>query len=352
MVRIAILGATGYAALELIKILLSHPEAEIVAVTARQDGSPHIESVHPSLAGCLDLVCEDLESAQVAERADFAFCTLPHGLSSAVIPELLAAGCRVVDLSPDYRLNDASVYEQWYGVVHTDPTRLGSTVYGLPEVWAERLREAELVANPGSFTNAVVLGLGPLLAGQDVEPTGIVIDAKCGVSGAGRSPKMMTLFPECNESVSPFSVARHRQTPEIEQVLTQIAGQPVETVFIPHLVPMDRGILCTIYAPLTRSVDENQLLDRLREFYAEKPFVRVVDHLPSTKDTLGTNFCDITVRCYRGRAIVIACLDNLVKGAAGVAVQNFNLMCGFAETTALLPGAHRRRRSERSGEAE
>ena len=337
MVKVAILGATDYTALELIRILLGHPEVEITALTSRQEGSPHIHAVHPSLYGRLDLTCEDLTPAQVAERAEFVFCSLPHGASMRAIPELLAGGCRVVDLSADYRLGDPGVYEQWYGQVHTDPTRLGSTVYGLPEIASERIAEAELIANPGSYTSTVILALAPLLCGKHVDPMGICIDAKSGLSGEGRSPKLTAHYPECNENVTAHSVGRHRDTPEIDQVLTQVSGQDVRVVFTPHLVPMDRGILCTIYARLTAETNEDELLRAMREFYADKPFVRIVEHLPATKDTTGTNFCDITVRISRGQLIVLACLDNLIKGAAGVAVQNFNLMHGFPETTALLP---------------
>ena len=336
MIDVAILGATGYAALELIRILLRHPEVRLTALTTRQEGAPPIGAVHPSLQGRLDLRCEDLTPAQAAERAQFAFCALPHVASMEAVPALLAGGCRVVDLSADYRLNDPAVYEDWYGHVHTDPTRLGATVYGLPELFAENIPESELVANPGCYTSTAILGLAPLLQEGLIEPAGICIDAKSGVSGAGRSPKLTAHFPECNESVSAYNVGRHRHRPEIDQVLSQLSGKEVQVVFTPHLIPMDRGILCTIYARPTRTATEDELLETFRRFYAGKPFVRVVEHLPSTKDVSGTNYCDITVRTTRGQVIVLACLDNLIKGAAGVAVQNFNLMHGFEETTALL----------------
>lgn len=337
MVNVAVLGATGYTALELIKILLNHPQVKLTALTSRQEGRPHIRSVHPSLYGRLDLHCDDLTPEQVAQRADFVFCALPHTASMLAVPKLLAEGCRVVDLSADYRLSDPGVYEDWYGHVHTDPTRLGSTVYGLPELWADRIPDAELVANPGCYTSTSILGLAPLLCEGLIEPTGICIDAKSGVSGAGRTPKLTAHFPECNESVTAYGVGTHRHTPEIDQVLSDFSGQHVEVVFTPHLIPMDRGLLCTMYARLKRQATEDELLDTMREFYKGKPFIRVVEHLPGTKDTVGTNFCDVTVRITRGQLIVLACLDNLIKGAAGVAVQNFNLMHGFPETTALLP---------------
>jgi N-acetyl-gamma-glutamyl-phosphate reductase len=209
-------------------------------------------------------------------------------------------------------------------------------VYGLPELFASDIPPSQLVANPGCYTSTSILALAPLLAGGFIESTGIIIDAKSGVTGAGRSPKLTTLYPECNESLSAYAVGRHRHTPEIEQVLSVFSGQNVEVIFTPHLVPMDRGILCTIYATPTKDATEDQLLDAMRDFYADKPFVRIVEHLPATKDVSGSNFCDITLRLVKGRLIVFSCTDNLIKGASGVAVQNFNLMYGFDETTGLL----------------
>jgi len=337
MVSVAILGATGYTALELIKILLRHPEARITALTTRQEGQPPVHTIHQSLTGRLDLKCEDLSPAEVARRAEVVFCCLPHVASMEAVPTLLAGGAKVVDLSADYRLHDPAVYEKWYGHKHSDPGRLASTVYGLPELFARQIPGQQLIANPGCYTSASILGLAPLLAARLIEPTGIVIDAKSGVSGAGRTPKLNTLFSECNEAMSAYSVGnRHRHLPEIEQVLGEATGQGIEAIFTPHLVPMDRGIIATIYARLTRPVSDAELLDTARTFYAGQPFLRVVEHLPSTKDSAHTNFCDITIRSARGQAIVLSCLDNLIKGAAGVAVQNFNLLCGFPETTALL----------------
>lgn len=336
MIDVAILGATGYTALELIRILLRHPEVRITTLTSRQEGEPAIHSVHPSLYGRLDLNCENLTAAQVADRADFVFCALPHVASMEAVPDLLAGNAHVVDLSADYRLNDPAVYEEWYGHVHTDPTRLGSTVYGLPELFADQIPDAELVANPGCYTSTSILGLAPLLCGGFIEPAGIFIDGKSGVSGAGRNPKLTSHFPECNESVTAYNVGRHRHTPEIDQVLSTASDKQVEVVFTPHLIPMDRGLLCSIYARPAKPASADELLDAMRKFYEDKPFVRIVDHLPSTKDVAYTNYCDITVRVSRGQVIVLSCTDNLIKGAAGVAVQNFNLMHGFDETTGLI----------------
>jgi N-acetyl-gamma-glutamyl-phosphate reductase len=256
----------------------------------------------------------------------------------AIVPDLLRRGVKVIDLSADYRLTDAQVYADWYGHTHTDPSGLSEAVYGLPELYRESIPPARLIANPGCYTSTSILALAPLIAEDKVERTGIIIDAKSGVSGAGRSPKLSTHFPECNENFSAYSVGKHRHTPEIDQVLSDVGkanGDAVEVIFTPHLVPMDRGILATIYATPKGPVAEHDLLEMYRSFYAASPFVRVVSQLPATKDSAYTNFCDITVRVVRGKVLILACLDNLIKGAAGVAVQNFNLMFGHPETTAL-----------------
>lgn len=335
MTRIAILGATGYTALELIKILLRHPEAEIVAVTSRQEGQPPIAMIHPSLNGRLDLRLEDLSPTEVGARAECVFSCLPHGASATVIPPMLDAGARVVDFSADYRLNDVDVYAEWYGQKHADPGRVGKVAYGLPELFRDQIPPSQLVANPGCYPTTAILALTPLLKAGLIDPKSIVVDSKSGVSGAGRTPKLTTHYPECNESISAYNVGRHRHTPEIDQVLSVASGQAVEVVFTPHLVPMDRGILSSTYSQPVKDVTEQQVLQTIRDFYADEPFVRVVDHFPGTKDVMGSNFCDITARVVRGRVLTFSCIDNLIKGASGAAVQNFNLMFGYPETTAL-----------------
>jgi N-acetyl-gamma-glutamyl-phosphate reductase len=340
MTGVAIVGASGYASRELIRILLNHPGARITAATSRQDDSPRLDALHPSLASRIDLACEPFDADRIASAASVAFLALPHTASLEVVPSLRERGVRVIDLSADYRLKDAQIYEDWYGHKHTDPGGLAEAVYGLPELYREAIPSARLIANPGCYTSTSILALAPLIAEDKIERTGVVIDAKSGVSGAGRSPKLTTHFPECNESFSAYSVGRHRHTPEIDQVLSDVGrargrGGPVEVIFTPHLVPMDRGIFATIYATPTEQVAEHDLMELYRAFYKGSPFVRVVDHLPATKDSAFTNFCDITLRVVRGKVVVLACLDNLIKGAAGVAVQNFNLMFGHEETTGL-----------------
>lgn len=336
MVRVAILGASGYSALELIKLLVRHPNVEITALTTRQAEPRPIDEVHPSLAGRLDLQLENLSIGQVAERADCVFCCLPHGASAAVVAELLPHGRKVVDLSADYRLNDPAEYTTWYGLEHPDPARLSGAAYGLPELYRDEIKQASLVANPGCYPTSAILALAPLLEAGAIKADGIIVDSKSGVSGAGREPKPHLHFPECNESVSAYGVGTHRHMPEIDQVLSDVADSEVRVIFTPHLMPMDRGIFTTCYAQPTGEFDDGSLLSIVSDFYADEPFVRVSKSLPATKHVTGTNFCDITVRSVRGRVVALSVIDNLMKGASGAAVQNFNLLYGFEETTALM----------------
>lgn len=335
-IPVAILGGSGYTAVELIKILLRHPRVRIEAVTSRQEGAVPVAQLHPSLTGLIDLRLEPFDAHRlVARGVQCAFGCLPHGVSMETIPALLERGLRVIDLSADYRLRDPNVYAQWYGESHHDLAHLAQAVYGLPEIYGEEIATAQLVANPGCYPQTAILGLAPLVAGKSIDLGSIIIDSKSGVSGAGRTPKLNTHFPECNESVSAYNVGQHRHTPEIEQALSDLAGQPVQVIFTPHLMPMDRGILSTIYAKPHRQFTQQQLLDLYRAYFGAAPFVRVVEHLPATKDTAHTNFLDVTVRIVRDRVIVLAAEDNLVRGASGVAVQNFNRMYGLEEKTAL-----------------
>jgi N-acetyl-gamma-glutamyl-phosphate reductase len=336
MIRVAILGASGYSALELIRILLRHPEVEITALTTRKTESPSIGEVHPSLAGRLHLKLENLSADVIANRADCIFCCLPHGASASAVAELMPRGKKIIDLSADYRLKSAAVYAEWYGLEHADPGRLNEAVYGLPEIYRERIQRAQLVANPGCYPTSAILALAPLLRAGAILPRGIIVDSKSGVSGAGRDPKAHLHFPECNESVSAYGVGTHRHMPEIDQVLSHVADSEIRVVFTPHLIPMDRGILSTCYAEPTGEFDDKSLLDLIKNFYANERFIRATPNLPATKNVAGTNFCDITVRTVRGRVVVISAIDNLMKGASGAAVQNFNLMHGINESTALL----------------
>jgi N-acetyl-gamma-glutamyl-phosphate reductase len=337
MTKIAILGGSGYTAVELIKILLRHPHAQIEAVVSRQEGTPLVAELHPSLTDRIKLRCEPFNAdSLVARGVGCVFGCLPHHVSMQTMPALLQRGVRVIDLSADYRLRDPNVYAQWYGASHEDLAHLAQAVYGLPEIYGDELPTAQLVANPGCYPQTAILGLAPLVAGKHIHLKTIVIDSKSGVTGAGRTPKLSTLFPECNESVSAYNVGQHRHTPEIEQVLADVAEEAVEVIFTPHLMPMDRGIFSTIYAEPVRPFSESQLMDLYRAYYEKAPFIRVFKDLPATKHSWGTNFVDMTVRVVRGRIVVLSSEDNLIRGASGVAVQNFNRMYGHPETTALL----------------
>lgn len=335
-IKIAVLGATGYTALELLKLLRRHPAAEVVAVTSRENKS-RIADVHPSLTGQYEICCENLTPKELKERGvETVFSCLPHTATAAVAPELLDLGMQVIDFGADYRLNDAAVFNKWYNVTHPDPDRLPLTPYGLPELFREKIRGSKLVANPGCYPTSAILPLAPLLKGDYIDADDIIIDSKSGVSGAGRKPSLKNLYPECNEAISAYGVGTHRHTPEIEEVLTTASGKSAKIIFTPHLTPMDRGILTTTYSKPVKSATQEELLAYLRDFYAGEPFVQVVDALPSTKDVIHTNRCHLTVRVVGARVMTISAIDNLIKGAAGAAVQNFNLINGFDETTALL----------------
>jgi N-acetyl-gamma-glutamyl-phosphate reductase len=334
-VRVAVLGGSGYTAVELLKVLLRHPHADITAITSRDAGKP-VSAEHPVLLGRCDLPMEAFDpDALKAKGVQVAFGCLPHGVSAEATKPLLERGIRVIDLSADYRLKDAATYAEWYGSTHHDTANLAHAVYGLPELFREQIKSAKLVANPGCYPQTAILGLAPLVAARLIDLNSIIIDSKSGISGAGRTPKLPYHYPECNESFAAYGVGKHRHTPEIEQALSHIAGKPVQVLFTPHLTPMDRGIFSTIYASLTKPTGDADLLALYREHFAGEPFVRVRDTLPATKDTAHTNYLDVCPRGVRGRAVVLAAEDNLVRGASGVAVQNFNLMFGFAEKAGL-----------------
>lgn len=338
MINVAVLGASGYTALEVIKILLRHPHAKIVACISRQEGTPLVSNIHPSLAKRIDLRCEELDlGSLMAKGVQCVFSCLPHGASMEVIPKLINSGIRVIDLSADYRIKDPVIYKAWYGAEHLDPLGLASAVYGLPEFNSQDIKTCNLLANPGCYPQTAILGLAPLLHEKLIHPEQIIVDSKSGVSGAGRNPKQTTHFPECNESVSAYQVGKHRHTPEMEQALEKVSGEKVKIMFTPHLIPMDRGIFSTIYAKPKKEISEQAINELVGKFYKGKPFIRLVDYLPATKDSNGTNYVDLHYKVSGDYVVVLAAEDNLIRGASGVAVQNFNLMFGFPEVTALLP---------------
>lgn len=334
-VNVGIVGATGYTALELMKLLLRHPHANVVKVTSRDESRPHIGEVHPSLRERIDLHCEPLDLESFSQGVDCAFCCLPHAASAAVVGALLDSGLKVVDFSADYRLNDVASFEKWYGVKHPDAERVGQVAYGIPELFRDDIAAASLVANPGCFPSSAILPLAPLFKHGLIQSDPVIVDSKTGVSGAGRKANLKFHYPECNESTMAYGVGTHRHMPEIDQILNRFCGSETNTVFTPHLVPMDRGILSTIYVQGKGDCTEDQMMNCLNEFYRDEPFVRVTRQIPATKDVSGTNYCDITVKSCRGTFVIVSALDNMIKGASGAAVQNFNVMHGFDETLGL-----------------
>jgi N-acetyl-gamma-glutamyl-phosphate reductase len=336
MVRVGIVGATGYTALELLKLLLRHPEVQITRMTSRESAGSRLDSVHASLRETLKLEFTAFDIEDFQASVDFAFSCLPHAASARVVRQLVEAGIKVVDFSADYRLNDVRSFETWYGVTHPDPDQVGKIPYGIPELFGNDIKNARLVANPGCFPTSVVIPIGPLLQRDLIEPDRIIVDSKTGISGAGRKAELRFHFPECNESVAAYSVGQHRHSPEMDQILGRVSGKSTQIVFTPHLIPMDRGILSTIYVSAKPGVDASQLMNALESFYSKARFVRITADQPATKDVAGTNYCDITIRRSGELMVVVSAIDNLIKGASGAAVQNFNVMQGFAETTALL----------------
>lgn len=335
MIRVGIVGCSGYTAIESIRLLLRHPQAAIVAATSRQADGCTIADMHPELQERLELVVEDLSPTALAERCEVVFCCLPHGASAPIVAGILAAGCRVIDLSADYRLSSPDLYEKWYGHPHTDPGRLGQTPYGLPELFRDKIRPANLVANPGCYPTSAILPLAPLIREGLVETDTIIVDSKSGVSGAGRTPKLSNLYSEVNEAFSAYSVGTHRHQPEVVDILGRFAGIFPSIIFTPHLVPMDRGILSTIYVRPRQGATSHQIHEYLCEFYRQEAFVRLRSNLPNTKYVAHTNYCDIAVRENDGWVILISALDNLIKGASGAAVQCMNVMFDLDETLGL-----------------
>lgn len=337
-VKVALVGATGYTGLEVARLLVGHPEANLVLATARADAGKQISQVHPSLSGLVDCQLEELDPESIASRCDVAMCCLPHAASAETCQQLCEAGVRVIDFSADFRLSSLDVYESWYSVTHPWPQRVGRTVYGMPEFFAEEIATAKLVANPGCYPTSAILPLAPLVKSGLIERSDIIVDSKSGVSGAGRSAKVATLYCETNESIAAYAVGQHRHQPEIEDLVGRISGESIEVVFTPHLTPMNRGILSTIYVRgLGDSGDRlvQQIHQCWNEVYREKPFVHVVDHLPATGHVSMTNHVQMTARVAGNRIVLVCAIDNLAKGASGAAIQNMNVMFGLDQASGL-----------------
>jgi N-acetyl-gamma-glutamyl-phosphate reductase len=341
MIKAAVVGASGYTGVELLRILAVHAGIECVHVSSRQYKGLPASSVFPCLRDMRHLshlVFSEPDPQVVAATAEVVFSALPHRTAMETVSHFVRAGLKVVDLSADFRFRQVSVYEEWYEP-HVAPDLLAQAVYGLPEIYGEQIKTAQLVGNPGCYPTSVILGLAPLLTNGRIDPETIIADSKSGVSGAGRGLELSSLYCEANEGIKAYKVASHRHTPEMEQELSLLAGQKITISFTPHLAPMTRGILSTIYANLPRRATTGELLQLYSRFYHTKPFVRICPEgtLPSTSDVKGSNYADIglTVDNRTQRVVVVSAIDNLIKGASGQAVQNMNLMCGLPETMGL-----------------
>jgi N-acetyl-gamma-glutamyl-phosphate reductase len=339
MLNIAIVGASGYTGVELARLLSSHPEVRLTLVTSRQFEGQPLSQVFPNLRKKVDLVCKNPDIDRLCDSADFYFTAVPHKTAMDLVPHLRRAGKKVVDLSADFRLRDQSVYEQWYQP-HSSAQFLGEAVYGLPELYRQAIAGSSLVANPGCYPTSIILGLAPLLKAGVIDADTIIADSKSGTSGAGRSAQIGSLFCEVTDGFRAYKVGGvHRHTPEIEQELSLLGCRDITISFTPHLLPLSRGILSTIYARLQPGLTESSIHQLYQDMYADEPFVRVLPpgNLPATQYVRGSNFCDIgfTIDRRTGRIIVLSAIDNIVKGAAGQAIQNMNIMCGFDETKGL-----------------
>ncbi len=337
-IKASVIGASGYGGAEAVRLLTAHPQVDIVHVTAETQQGQAMSDLYPNLRHFVDQTMIPVEAERIGHDSDVIFVSLPSGKAMHLVPALLEQGSKVIDLAADFRLRDSALYPTWYTFTHVAPDYLDQAVYGLPELHREAISQTRLLANPGCYPAATLLALIPLLRAGRVQTSGLIIDAKSGISGAGRGGGGGLGYAEVNENVRAYSVTGHNHTAEIEQELSALVGSPIQVVFTPHLIPMTRGILATVYAPLNGALSEPEALHLYAETYRHAPFVRVLhDALPQTKATLGSNYCDVTVKINHRThtAIAIAAIDNLGRGAAGQAIQNMNLMFGLAETTGL-----------------
>jgi len=340
MVRVAVVGATGYTGEELVKVLAAHPKVELVSLTAIIDAPTKFSTLFPQFEGKVDLICKELDIEEVSKLSDLIFLALPHRVSMEIAPQFLKKGKKVIDLSADYRLEDISIYKKWYGATHKDKEGLKKAVYGLPELYRDKVKKIDLVANPGCYPTSVLLAAIPLLKAKTYKVDEIIADSKSGLTGAGRRADVNLSFSEVDGNLKAYKVNAHQHAPEINQELSKVAGNKIETVFVPHLIPMQRGILSTVYLKLKKSISEEKVVELYKKFYKKEPFVRVFSkgNLPQIKDVVGTNFCDMGIKVDETKSlvIVVSVIDNLLKGASGQAVQNMNIMYGFNEKEGLV----------------
>lgn len=334
--KVAVLGASGYTGSDLLRFLLVHPNVEVTHLTAEKHAGKMISDVFPHLKGFLDLELKPLKPKSIPKDIDIVFAALPHGTSAKVIKELYERDIKIIDLGADFRLSNKN-YKKWYGE-HPCPELIKKAVYGITELNRHKIKKAKLVANPGCYPTSSILGLAPLLINKIADHASIIIDSKSGVSGAGRSPSLDYHYSEVNEGMKAYKVGEHRHMPEIEEALSNYSGLKVKVSFTPHLIPMDRGILSTIYVNLNKSLTTKKLIDIYNEHYKDERFVRISPEnvYPSTNQVRGSNYCDIGVKVNSNNtAVIVSVIDNLVKGASGQAVQNMNVMMGYEETTGL-----------------
>ena len=337
MIKVSVIGATGYAGSELVRMLAGHPDAEIKYLASKSYAGEKFTDVYPNIISP-DITLCGLDIEKTAKESDLVFCALPHGLSAKTSAELLSYGTKVIDLSGDLRYDDEKVYEKWYGMPHPNPDMMKKAVLGLTEIYKDKVAKADVVANPGCYTTCSILALHPLLKEGLIEVNGIIIDAKSGVTGAGRSEKTNLLFCEVDENIKAYGIATHRHTSEIEQELSKAAGESIALSFTPHLVPMKRGILSTIYADLKDGVTGADIEKTYKMHYGQTPFINFTGtSIPETKHVSGSNRLDIgcAIDLRLNRLIVVSALDNIIKGAGGQAIQNMNVMFGLDETSGL-----------------
>ena len=340
MIKVAIVGATGYTGVELIRILLNHPDVEITSLTRKGESLSNISEAFPHMYNQLTLPCNTLKNPeQVAKKADVVFMALPHCSGLDLTNQFLKLGKIVIDLSADFRLKDADIYEKWYKTKHTHPKLLKEAVYGLPEIYKAGIKKAKLIANPGCYSTGAILALKPLFSNKLVKTGSIIIDSKSGASGAGRGLNLKSLFSEVNENITAYNINTHRHLPEMIQELTEPERDTVQITFTPHLIPVTRGILTTSYVSVRDNKAVADVIDIYKDFYKESPFIRILPEriAPQTKHVYGSNYCDIGIFQNKEahQIIIISAIDNLVKGASGQAVENMNIVCGLEETAGL-----------------
>jgi len=335
MVRVAIIGATGYTGLESIEIISRHPQAELTYLTALPEECGHAEKIFGRLKGKCDMEIEPLDLNKLAKLADVVLCCLPHKVSMGFVPKLLDAGVKVIDFSADYRIKDAKLYEKFYQVEHTDTANLAKAVYGLPELFRDEIKGKDLIANPGCYPTGFILAVAPLLKHGLIETDFIINNAVTGASGAGKNPSERFHFPNMNENFFAYGIGTHRHMPEMEQIASTVAGTGVNVLFQPHVGPFDRGILSTVYCQPKKDITNDKLTKIYEEFYKAEPFVQLCTESPSVKDVAGTNYCHAYVTHTKGKIIAFSAIDNLVKGASGQAIQNINIIFGLDETLGL-----------------